>query len=113
MFNYSLIMAINWREGIICQLLLQEKWSWLKISMFSTNYLVTKRRKTQDMKQNSLQLRYAIYNSSTSSVALQFLKNIGRLTYLFMWGFVTRNVLRGGVVSTTPNPKPGGPMDYT
>jgi len=31
----------------------------------------------------------------------------------FMWGFVTRNFLQCGVVSTTPNPQPGGPVDYT
>jgi hypothetical protein len=35
------------------------------------------------------------------------------ISYSFMKGFVTRNFLLGGVVSTTPSPKPGGPVDYT
>jgi hypothetical protein len=41
-----------------------------------------------------------------SPVALQFLKDLGLLTYphSFMWGFVTRKFLRGGVVTTTPTP---------
>jgi hypothetical protein len=51
----------------------------------------------------------------TPSVALQFLKKHGRLTYPLtstVWGFVIRNFLRSGVASTTPNPQPGGPVDY-
>jgi hypothetical protein len=33
--------------------------------------------------------------------------------FYFMWDFVTRYFLQDGVVSTTPNPQPGGPVDYT
>jgi hypothetical protein len=51
---------------------------------------------------------------SSASVAVNFLENLGRLTYLvlfFMLGFVTK-LLRGGV-NTTPNPHPEGPVYYT
>jgi hypothetical protein len=37
-------------------------------------------------------------------------KEQGQL-YLYLY-FVTRNLSRGGVI-TTPNPQPGGPVDYT
>jgi hypothetical protein len=49
---------------------------------------------------------------SSSSVTLQFLKNLDQLTYSFMWVFVTRNFIRGGIVSVTPNPQPGGLLYY-
>jgi len=47
-------------------------------------------------------------------LALQFFKELGCPIYLLYARFRNKKLfLRGWVVSTTPNPQPGGPVSYT
>jgi len=87
---------------------------------FVSYHITSRCHSSEDLELNihrreNLKSRYIwLIHPPPSSVALQFLKNPGHLTYhSFMWSFVTRIFLRGGVVSATPNPKPGGPVGYT
>jgi hypothetical protein len=57
--------------------------------------------------------RRCCHHCHSSSSSLQLLKNLGSLTYFFLWGCITISFLQVGVVSPMPNPVTLGGLRFS